>query len=325
MTILDFGYRLRMHDRGASSGKEGPHAPLAVALILTLAVCAACGGGGSSSVTPTPTPTPTPAPSDVTIVDDITYATIAGVPLRLDIVKPASSTAARMPLVVYVHGGGFASGDKSAGVAELQSLARLGYVGATINYRFAPQFTFPAQVQDVKAAVRFLRANAGQYGIDEARIAIWGVSSGGTLAALAGVGNDLPEWEAAGGTPGFSSRVQAVVTWLGTYDLLDSSAAARPDVTALLSCAPASCVTAARAASASSYVSSDDAAFFVMPGACPAQGQLFHSALIAAGVSSVLNLEGVEGNVPASATAATQAFLGSTLRVSQRAQGLRRP
>src|SRR6476661_4518237 len=109
MTIRDLGYRWRMHDRGALSGKEGPHALLAVALSLTLAVSAACGGGGSSSVTPTPTPTPTPAPSDVTIVSDITYATIAGVPLRLDIVKPASSTAARMPLVVYVHGGGFAS------------------------------------------------------------------------------------------------------------------------------------------------------------------------------------------------------------------------
>jgi len=292
------------------------HHRLTIAMTVTLIVTtAACGGGSSSSssTAPTPTPTPTPVPSDVTTISDVIYATIAGVTLRLDIVKPASSTAARMPLVVYVHGGGLVSGDKSGGLSELQSLARLGYVGATINYRLAPQFTFPAQVQDVKAAVRFLRANAAQYGVDEAHIAIWGVSSGGTLAALAGVGNDIPEWEATGATPGVSSRVQSVVTWFGTYDQLDSCAAARPDVTALLGCTPASCPAAARAASALTYVSSDDSAFFVMPGACPAQGQQFHNALMAAGVSSVLNLDGAEGNVPASATAATQAFLASTL------------
>ena len=311
---------MRVDELKSATSHTWTHHLCLVGTAVALVIAVACGGGGGASstpTTPTPQPAPTPAPSDLTIINDIPYATIAGVTLRLDIVKPANGAPARMPLVIYVHGGGFLSGDKSGGIAELQTLARRGYVGATIDYRLGAQFRFPAQVQDVKAAVRFLRTNAAQYSIDDARIGLWGVSSGGTLAALAGVGNDIPEWDPTGGSA-VSTRVKAVATWFGTYDLLDSCASARADVTVFLGCAPSSCVTAAQTASARSYVSSDDPAFFVMPGACPAQGQQFHNALLAAGAPSVLNLEGFEGNVPASALAATQAFWDSSLTTSSR-------
>jgi acetyl esterase/lipase len=217
-----------------------------------------------------------------------------------------------MPVVVYIHGGGFLSGDKAGGLQELESLALRGCFGATINYRLGSGI-FPAQIEDVKTAIRFLRAHAAEYGIDDARIGVWGVSAGGLLAALAGTAGDVSQWNTSAGSLGFSSRVAAVMSLFGSTNFLSQDSCGT-DTTTLLGCPTSTCRDLAAAASPVTYVTSDDPPLFVMPGACEQQGRDLVAALIGVGVSATLNLEGREGNVPSSALAAAEAFLDSVLR-----------
>jgi acetyl esterase/lipase len=170
-------------------------------------------------------PTITPSPSSISIKPgdiwrDVTYGTVAGVALQMDVYFPKQISAALLPLVIYVHGGAWNSMDKSMktyvlGIDEL--LAR-GYVFASIDYRLAPQFKWPAHIQDVKCAIRHFRAHADKYHIDLKRIGIGGESAGGQLAALAGLtdkdaGFDVGEYADQ------SSRVSAVVVVYGVSDL----------------------------------------------------------------------------------------------------------
>jgi acetyl esterase/lipase len=115
--------------------------------------------------------------------------------------------------VVWIHGGGWESGDKRGAFSEVfgPMLARAGFVFATVNYRLSDQALFPAQLHDVKAAVRWVRAHADALGVAPERIGVWGHSAGGHLAALAGTTGDVPELEEESGSPGVSSRVQAVM------------------------------------------------------------------------------------------------------------------
>ena len=218
-----------------------------------------------------------------------------------------------MPVVIFIHGGGFATGTKADGIPAIEPLAQRGYFAVTIDYRLAP-VTFPAQVEDVKAAIRFIRANATTYDVDETKIALWGVSVGGTLAALAGTTGDIEEWNTSGGSPGRSSRVAAVVAWFGTTNLLTACENGTLSPTTLfLGCAAQVCPDRARRASAITYVSPDDPPFLIMPGACTQQGSEFAAALRSAGVPATLNLDGQEGNVPPSASTAVYTFLASAL------------
>jgi acetyl esterase/lipase len=139
---------------------------------------------------------------------DIRYGMGGDVPLLLDILRPTGTTGPR-PAVIYVHGGGWGNGERWSNPNEL--LAMAGFVTASISYRFRQQAIFPAQIHDVKAAIRFLRANAENYGLDPDRIGIWGHSAGGQLAALAGTSGNVPGLEGESGSAGYSSRVQAVV------------------------------------------------------------------------------------------------------------------
>ncbi len=119
---------------------------------------------------------PTPSPLQI----DLTYCTTSdGVKLTMDLYQPRKMTAPA-PAVLYVHGGGWTGGDKSDGAGLLfkEALVRRGYVMAAINYRLAPKYTFPAQIEDVKCAVRHLRANAAKYNIDPERIGAIGGSAG---------------------------------------------------------------------------------------------------------------------------------------------------
>ena len=135
---------------------------------------------------------------------------------RLDLYRPRK--AAPSPLVIWIHGGGWAAGDKDDGYPA--PLLDAGYAVASINYRLSLQAPFPAQIEDCKAAVRFLRANAARYRLDPNHFGVWGVSSGGHLAALLGTSGGVPELEGDGPNRGVSSRVQAVVDWYGPTDLL---------------------------------------------------------------------------------------------------------
>ena len=150
------------------------------------------------------------------VLRDVPYAVVrsAGKTLPLDLYLPASTNGRPVPVVLWLHGGGWISGDKAADV-PVGMFTRAGYALASVNYRYSTQGRFPAQIQDVKAAVRWVRANARALGMDPARIAVCGISSGGHLAALLGTSGGVPELEdLTMGNPDVSSRVQAVASGL---------------------------------------------------------------------------------------------------------------
>lgn len=167
-------------------------------------------------------------PDGVTGLADVTYSVIPGFrPLIVDLYLPAG-TAAR-PLVIYIHGGGWVSGHTrhSGALSDfprvLAKLASEGFIVASLEYRLSSEAPFPAALQDARAALRFLRANAAKYHIDGSRVGVWGGSAGGHLAALlaASCGDtSLDPTPAAGSAPPApgSECVQAAVTWYGVFD-----------------------------------------------------------------------------------------------------------
>lgn len=137
---------------------------------------------------------------------------IPDVPLYVDIAYPQATAGMpfpdRMPAVIEVHGGGWHLASKAIFRGMLMPL--LGYFYVSLDYRLSGQARWPAQIHDVKTAIRWLRANADHYHIDPDRIGLWGGSAGGHLVSLAALTPDLPELEGEGGWPGVSTRVQAV-------------------------------------------------------------------------------------------------------------------
>ena len=152
---------------------------------------------------------------------DLAYATLSEAQ-KLDLYLPTTGTGP-FPLVIMVHGGGFMFGDKSdgGGLTGVDQLLAAGYAVASINYRLSGEATFPAQIYDVKAAVRFLRANAAQYNLNPEKFGAWGASAGGNLVSLLGTTCGVAELEGAElGNADQSSCVQAVVDWFGPIDFL---------------------------------------------------------------------------------------------------------
>lgn len=193
-----------------------------------------------------------------TVERDIEYANINGYSLKLDMYYPKSAKTA-VPAVIYVHGGGWTSGDKAGMRKEdLSALLDRGYLVASINYRLAPQYKFPAQIEDVKQAVRFLRANASRFGLDPTRIGAWGGSAGGHLVALLGTCDDA-DFSTGPYVFSVSGRVQAVVDWFGPADLVNM---AQPNLIAQVFGNEA----VLKSASPITYVSSDDPPFLIMHG-----------------------------------------------------------
>ncbi len=160
-------------------------------------------------------------PESVTFERGIEYANPDDQHLQLDIARPKQATA-RMPAVLCIHGGGFRAGTRDGYDAFCVTLAQHGFVAATVTYRLAPKYQFPAQVHDVKAAVRWLRAQAEHYQIDPARIGVTGGSAGGHLAQFLGVTAGVAEFEGDGGNAGESSRVACVVNQYGPSDFTKS-------------------------------------------------------------------------------------------------------
>jgi acetyl esterase/lipase len=139
---------------------------------------------------------------------DVKYVPDGDEAQALDIFFPESPAEKPLPLLIWIHGGGWSGGSK-AGMPYLNQLPR-GYVAASIEYRFSQKALFPAQIQDCQAAIRFLRANAKKYSIDPERIGVGGASAGGHLAALVGT--------SGGGNEDQSDRVQAVCDIFGPTD-----------------------------------------------------------------------------------------------------------
>lgn len=159
------------------------------------------------------------APSDaITFEKDIVYGKAGDVELTLNLSRPKGTTAPR-PCVVVIHGGAWRAGDKTAHDNLTWLFAEKGYVSATIGYRFCPQHPFPAQIEDAKCAVRFLRAHAKDYGIDPQRIGAVGFSAGAHLSLMLGVMGQADGLEGEGGWADQPSQVNAVVSYFGPTEL----------------------------------------------------------------------------------------------------------
>jgi acetyl esterase/lipase len=157
---------------------------------------------GVPAVAAEPSPTvAAPSLPPLRVFRGLVYSSVEGTELKLDLHLPPEPPAKPLPLVVWIHGGGWQEG--SRGFCPMAPLARQGYAVASISYRFVQQAAFPAQIDDSRAAIRWLREHAADYQFDPARIGVAGESAGGLLAALLGTESD----EAGGG----SARVQAVV------------------------------------------------------------------------------------------------------------------
>jgi acetyl esterase/lipase len=189
---------------------------------------------------------------------DVTYATVDGKALGLDIYLPAN--VASPALIVWVHGGAWYRGTKAQ---FPKVLVERGFALASLDFRQASEARFPAQVHDIKGAIRFLRANAADYGYRTDRIAISGASSGGHLAALVGVTNGHKELEGTvGGHLDQSSDVQAILDYFGASNLTTILAQStpfgleirRPAVDRLLGAQPDAAPELARLASPVAHV-----------------------------------------------------------------------
>ena len=165
------------------------------------------------------------APGGVNVLRDQPYFVNWHPRQKLDLYVPHHDNHP-LPLIIWIHGGAWLEGSKDE-YAPLEYLAE-GYAVASINYRLSHHAIFPAQIEDCKAAVRWLRANARRYSLDPQRFAAWGASAGGHLAAMLGVTGNVADFE-VGENLGVSSRVQAVVDYFGPTDFLQMDAHRIPE------------------------------------------------------------------------------------------------
>ena len=268
-----------------------------------------------------------------TVMTDVVYSTIPGYrPLHLDLYRTQSIGDASTPLVVFVHGGGWWTANQRAASAFLDfpavlaNLAQRGYVVASIEYRLSGEAPFPAQLQDLQEAVRFLRANAARFGIDPAKVALWGMSAGAQLAALGAVTCEArrsAHWtrhRAASPTACRDSSAGSGPT-ISTAYMRESKN--DTSVRALLRCGADACAPAALAeASPIRFVDGKDPPVLLIHGLAdiqvsPAQSQAFSERLRTAGVPVELLLiadvgHGFIGATPVSTRDASRQALSAT-------------
>ena len=156
--------------------------------------------------------------TEITVTRDIEYGRIGDRPLLLDIYTPEKPIISPMPAVIWIHGGGWRSGNKSTNKIKL--LAKYGFFGVSIEYRLSGEAQFPAAVEDCKCAVRWLKANAEEYNVDPDRIGVWGGSAGGHLSLMVACADEEAGLEGNGGWEGISSRVQAACSYWGPADFI---------------------------------------------------------------------------------------------------------
>jgi acetyl esterase/lipase len=185
---------------------------------------------------------------------------------KLDLYLP-EKVDSPLPVIVWIHGGAWQAGSKEnpPGLAMVPK----GYALASINYRLSQHAVFPAQIQDCKAAIRWLRANAQKYHLDAQHIGVWGASAGGHLVSLLGTTGGVKDLEGSGGNLDQSSRVQAVVDWFGPTDFTHGWPRFSPPnspVTRLFGGPAAENKDKAAQASPVTHVSKDAAPFLIMHG-----------------------------------------------------------
>lgn len=275
-------------------------------VVLNLVLCClfligACNKDGSAV---------TEIPSTATSYTDVAYATTSTAQ-KMDIYLPAGDGP--FPVVVFIHGGAFLMGNKEMESGNAAVLVSKGYAAVSINYRLSGEAQFPAQIQDCKAAIRFLRANADKYKLNPDKIASWGASAGGNLSALLGSSGGVSELEGAeAGNSSFSSKVLVSVDWFGPINFLTMDAEAASlgfTITTNSASSPESKLMGAAIptipelvakANPTTYITSDDAAFFIQAGDADrnipyTQSKNFYDALVPVLGTSNVSFELIAG------------------------------
>ncbi|MBX3413275.1 MAG: alpha/beta hydrolase [Pirellulales bacterium] len=203
---------------------------------------------------------------EIEVRDNVEYGTGGGEKLTLHLAKP-KNLSEPAPAIVFIHGGGWRQGNKDAYHDMIREAARRGYVAISVGYRFAPAHLFPAQVEDVKCAVRWLRAHADELNVDPARIGATGDSAGGHLSLMLGTTEPSDGLEGNGGWNDRSSKVQAVVAYYGpTNFLAEYPTITQPIIESFLGGKLDERREEYRRASPLTYVSKDDAPTLIFHG-----------------------------------------------------------
>lgn len=238
---------------------------------------------------------------------DIPYASVSA-SQKLDIYIP-DKIKGPYPVIISIHGGGYCTGDKVGSDTFTAWAGReRGYAVVSVNYRLSGEALFPAQINDVKAAIRFIKANASKYNLNPDKIAVWGSSAGGTLASLAGTSGDVKELQDLTlGNSDQSDRVQAVVDWCGPINLLtmdeqykESGVAGYPTNTPTsygskyLGRQVNEVPDLARKANPDTYISPDDPPFFIQHGTTDIWVPVQQSIEFAAKLQAVLGKDKVQ-------------------------------
>lgn len=237
----------------------------------------------------------------VNVERDVEYGRAGDRPLKLDLYCPKHKSEKPLPVIVFVHGGAWISGDKSTAASRLAALAAQGdYVCASVGYRLSGEATWPAQIHDCKAAIRWLRANAAKYHLDPEKIGVWGVSAGGHLVSMLGTSGDVKDLEGDCGSADQSSRVTCVVDFCGPSDFsaIPIATHAAGPIRQLLGGSLEEIKGKLTAASPVTYVSKDDPPFLIVHGTDDntvpiRQAEILYEALQQADVEAVfLKIEG---------------------------------
>jgi acetyl esterase/lipase len=298
----------------------------ALAALLALGLSTASWGQApatnAAAANPAPAPKPVHVPDNIEALPEMVYGQGGGVDLHAFVAYPKKSTGL-LPAIIEIHGGGWIHGGPSEGTAVW--IATHGYFCASIEYRLDNVAKWPAQIEDCKLAVRWLRANAAKYNVDPNRIGVFGGSAGGHLVACLATMADQKQYD-VGAYPGVSSAVQAVADYFGPTDFVtpgNYSPAAINLTEGLIGMPYAQNPDAWKSASPVFFVKAGDPPVLIVQGAAdrlvpPAQSIEFDAALTKAGVEHQLILvkngdHGFKPNPPGSTIDPSNAEISKAL------------
>jgi len=248
--------------------------------------------------------------SDLELIVDVVYGKGGRRPLKMSILHKKILPKKPMPVICYVHGGGWQGGNEILNIPQLIDYAKDGYFCVSVEYRLSQEAIFPAQIHDCKCAIRFLKAHAKRFHINPDKIGAWGFSAGGHLVALLGTSGHVKELEGNGGWQNYSSSVFAVCDCSGPTDIRKAAREKgfwwinKPDTAYSKLIGGPACKNKEKAKQVSpiTYVTKDAAEFLIMHGykdnCVPVnQAVLLYDALKKAGVKSTLYIEKGGGHV----------------------------
>lgn len=227
-----------------------------------------------------------PLPDSVSVEKGIEYGKGGDVSLKLDLYKP-KQLATPAPALIFIHGGAWKGGSRDVYHNYCVRFAEQGFVTATASYRLLDVARFPAAVEDVKCAVRWMRANAEKLGVAPNHIGVAGGSAGGHLSMMIGYSSDVPELEGAGGHAGVSSRVQAVVNLYGPTDMTTDFARNAREVHAFLGSTYDRAPETYKLASPTTHVTKDDPPTLILHGSIDTVVPIEQAELLAAKLKEV--------------------------------------